>query len=190
MSNLCMVTDCKDNICNRKTNYCNKHQHRYLRHGNPMIARKSVRHGMTGTTEYQAWRAMIDRCNNKTIKNYSNYGARGIKVCDRWLNSFENFLHDMGLRPTGLSLDRIDNNGDYAPSNCRWATRKEQQQNTRKSVTVTINGVTTTLAEHARLAGLPVGTVYTRYNRKWDIDKLLDTVKNNYKNRKRSAYNA
>jgi hypothetical protein len=92
-----------------------------------------LKHGMSESSEYRIWYGILGRCEDPENIAYPNYGARGITVCERW-HTFENFLADMGRRPTGLSVDRINNELGYSPGNCRWATRSEQQRNTRRNV--------------------------------------------------------
>ncbi len=92
-----------------------------------------TKHGKTNHPLYQTWCAMKQRCYNISSVKYKDYGGRGIKVCNRWLESFDNFLEDMGERPKGLSIDRINNDGNYELSNCRWATKQEQTDNRRTS---------------------------------------------------------
>ena len=100
------------------------------------LANRNYKHGGSKRSEisreYRSWLHMKSRCLNNKDKSFNNYGARGIKICDRWLNSFENFLHDMGECPDGFELDRVDFNGDYEPSNCRWTTESIQSWNQRR----------------------------------------------------------
>ena len=101
--------------------------------------------------EYWAWRDMKKRCLLPTNKYFYNYGGRGISVCDSWLESYDNFLQDMGRRPSGkYSLDRIDNNGNYEPSNCRWASKEQQDNNRRSNVKWMFDGELLTIAQIAR----------------------------------------
>lgn len=101
-----------------------------LRFGDSISCRKcgSTKHGRVHSRTYSTWESMIQRCTNPKNRNYRHYGARGIKICERWLK-FENFLEDMGKRPNKLELDRINNNGNYEPSNCRWVTHSENIKN-------------------------------------------------------------
>lgn len=131
-----------------------------------------VTHGMTESTEYEIWSSMKKRCNNPNNAAYKNYGGRGIKVCERW-ESFENFLSDMGPRPAGMSIDRIDNNKGYSPENCRWADKISQSNNRRNVKTYTVCNVTGTVAELCRHFGMPKGTVWARLKANWDIDRVF-----------------
>lgn len=134
-------------------------------------------HRMSKTKIYGIWMAMKERCRNKKCKGYKNYGSRGIKVCDRWLNSFENFYKDMGERPKGKSLDRIDNNGNYTPENCRWATPIEQGNNMRKNRLLTYNGKTLTVTQWSRIIGINNRTIFDRISRRLEIEKILSSTK-------------
>lgn len=90
-------------------------------------------HRLSGSSTYVSWQRLRQRCTDPNYPDWPRYGGRGIKVCDRWLDSFENFLADMGERPKGLSIDRIDNDGNYEPGNCKWSTASEQAKNRRSS---------------------------------------------------------
>src|SRR3990167_5491458 len=118
-------------------------------------------HGMTGTREHSTWLAMLARCANPNAPNYHLYGGRGITICDRWRNSFEAFYDDMGARPAGQTLDRINNDGDYEPGNCRWATAKEQGRNRRSNRMLTFRGRTQCVAAWADEMGINMWSLQT-----------------------------
>ena len=131
-----------------------------------------VTHGHAKTPIYARWHGMHSRCYNPNNKSYPRYGGRGIRVCERW-HTFENFLADMGLPPESKSLDRIDSNGPYAPDNCRWATAKEQSNNTRRNVTIETSSGRVSLAEAAKLAGISKNGLQYRRQKGLSDDKLL-----------------
>lgn len=136
-------------------------------HGRSKIADKT----------YKSWEAMKARCFNPKHREYGLYGGRGITVCSRWKESFEIFLADMGERPKGHSIDRIDYNGNYEPSNCRWATIKVQSRNRRNNLYFTINGVTKCLADWCEEYSAPWSRTYNRIQRGWDIMNALTRPK-------------
>jgi hypothetical protein len=124
-------------------------------------------------TRYWAYKQMVYRCTKPGHKLYRNYGARGITVCQRWLDSFDAFLDDMGPRPDGMSLDRIDNDGPYSPDNCRWATAKVQTNNTRRSVRVTYKGQQMTIEDAAIASGIPAQAIRRRLADGWTMNQLF-----------------
>lgn len=117
--------------------------------------------------------AMRQRCGNPKHPAYPRYAGRGIAVCGRWLESFGNFLADMGVRPDGTSLDRIDNDGPYSPENCRWATRVEQSRNTRTNRVIAFRGVRKTLKEWAVKQGINRVTLSRRLDAEWSIEDAI-----------------
>ena len=129
------------------------------------------KHGMTNTKTYYSWVSMKTRCFNKSDEHYKNYGARGITVCNEWLgkNGFQNFYKDMGERPRKKTLDRIDNDGNYELSNCRWATSKEQGNNQRSNHLVTYKGITKNVTQWAEILGIKRKTLFERARRGNDL---------------------
>jgi hypothetical protein len=128
---------------------------------------------MPRASEYDAWAAMIARCSRPQHPEWHNYGGRGIKVCERW-RQYSGFIADMGRRPPGGSLDRIDNDGDYAPGNCRWTDSKTQARNMRTTRFATIDGVTKPVAQWCEERGLNRSTVLKRINRsRWTPEQAV-----------------
>ena len=131
-------------------------------------------HGERTSSEYRAWTHAKSRCFNSNVPEFKNYGGRGISMCDRWRNSFERFLEDMGRRlSSGHSIDRIDVNGNYEPGNCRWATSKEQANNKRCNRLIEISGETRTMAQWADLAGLSRETMLKRVKKGFTGKSLI-----------------
>lgn len=127
-------------------------------------------HGMYNTPEYRAWVDMKTRCLKEDHKSYHNYGGRGIKICNRWLESFENFYSDMGNRPSNKhSLDRINNDSDYEPNNCRWTTSKEQNSNKRTNTAIEFNGEINTRTKWAEILGINHETIRFRLSHGWEV---------------------
>lgn len=120
-----------------------------------------------GKTAYSIWKAMMARCYNPNTVGFVSYGGRGISVCDRWKN-FDIFFADMWPRPKGMSIERIDNNGNYEPANCRWATRAEQGLNQRSNHMVTVDGVSRPLSYWASLAGIHRAVIFYRLRAGWN----------------------
>lgn len=133
-----------------------------------------TKHGQSGTAYYATWRHMVGRCTQPNRPEYKHYGGRGIKVCDGWL-SFENFYADMGPRPfPNAEIERKDNNGNYEPGNCVWATRRQQMRNTRRVRRLTLNGITLSLPDWADKLGMTRHTLRTRLNKLgWSVERAL-----------------
>jgi hypothetical protein len=145
-----------------------------LRHGNAQQAGRSLTYG--------TWVNMRARCFNKASDRFAFYGAKGVAICDRWA-IFENFLEDMGQRPSDRhTLDRVDPGKDYSPDNCRWATWKEQQRNRSNNRVMTLNGVTASLAELCELNGCNYKTVHRRLTIGVPLEQAMTTER--LKNRK------
>jgi hypothetical protein len=135
-------------------------------------ARKT--HGQRYTPEYKIWGSLKTRCYNERSNTFQDYGAKGVTVCWRWMNSFENFLADMGRRPSPEhSIDRIDGTRGYEPGNCRWATDREQAQNRCTNRLITFRGETMPLIEWARRTGIRRDTIAYRLKRGWQVDRAL-----------------
>lgn len=133
-------------------------------------------HGMSSSPEYASWLSMIQRCTNPLNDVYQYYGGRGVTVCDRWLNSFECFYDDMGPRPTqGHSIDRENNDGNYEPGNCRWATPEQQANNKRTNVFYDYGNRKLTLSQISKEVGLNKSLLRGRLDRGWSVDRAVST---------------
>jgi hypothetical protein len=147
--------------------------------------KSNLSHGEAGgikpSPEYRTWINIKSRCYNRNCRQYYKYGAKGIKVCQRWLDSFEAFLEDMGRRPSSKhSIDRKNTRSDYEPGNCKWATAKEQSRNKTTSRLITANGQTKTLIEWSEEIGLDHASILGRIARGYTEEEAVTTPRNNY----------
>lgn len=145
---------------------------------------RNTTHGLAGSPTHNCWVNIKQRCENPKASGYSKYGAKGIRLCDRW-RSFENFLADMGERPTGMTIDRIENSKGYEPGNCRWATQRQQQNNRSNNTHITFNDETLTIMEWSRRTGFGRTTIIHRLDDLgWSVEEAL-TVPPDYGNKSR-----
>jgi hypothetical protein len=137
-------------------------------------AKARLTHGKSSAPVYRRWLNIITRCTNSSYRKWENYGGRGIQICDRWMD-FNNFYADMGDVPfIGASIDRINNNGNYEPTNCKWSTRTEQGCNKRTNRIVTFQGKTQTVSQWAREKNIPMKRLWWRlFTEKWSVEKSL-----------------
>lgn len=136
-------------------------------------AKANKTHGFARTPTYITWRNIKSRCLNPQNSDYKNYGARGIVVCNRWLENFENFLADMGEKPENCSIERINVNGDYNRENCKWATRHEQDRNLRRNVYLSFNGKEQCITDWAKEVGLNRHVLRYRIKAGWSVEDAL-----------------
>lgn len=149
------------------TRSCGCLKSKYVKHGGSAGGRISK--------TYRVWSRMKERCLNPKHDNYEYYGGKGIKICDRWLESFENFRADMGEIPEGMTIERKDRDKDYCPENCIWATNIEQQNNRSNNLRLEYNGKTQTAAQWGRELGIPLLRISSRIRLGWTVQEALTT---------------
>lgn len=144
---------------------------------NELDRTRNLKHGYCvgkKTPEYYIWRSIIERCENKNNKSYKFYGAKGITICDEWRRNFSTFINDMGPKPNGFSIERLDCKSGYSKENCIWADKYQQANNRSSNRLFTFDGKTQTIAQWAKQLNLKSGTIYMRLYRNWDVKKALE----------------
>lgn len=136
--------------------------------------RKSL-DGLSNTGAHQSWSGMISRCYNEKVSSYKDYGMKGIRVCERW-KDYRNFLSDMGDRPEGMTIERVDFRADYSPDNCKWATRVEQANNKSNNVFLEYHGESRTIAEWSRHLGISYSKIYSMYRKGYTMSEIVKCV--------------
>lgn len=170
------INTCSVDGCHEKCHghgLCGKHYQKYKKYGDPLYIHPMFR--TEHSAERNSWSAMIERCTNKEHPHYKDYGGRGIKVCKEWSapGGFWRFYEDMGPRPKGTSLDRIDVDGDYTPDNCRWSDDYKQQNNKRNSRYIVIGEEKKTVSEWARIYGVSIATAFSRLRKGEDGERVF-----------------
>lgn len=169
----CQETGCDSPV--KALLLCSMHYQRLVKHGDAQARHGNIVHGLTGTPEHQAWLGMRHRCYSKNGRGYRYYGARGIEICDRWRNDPSAFAKDMGPRPPGTSIDRIDNNKGYEPGNCRWATDEQQARNTSRNHNITYRETTMCVTAWALKIGMKRNCLVARISKGWSIERAIET---------------
>jgi hypothetical protein len=157
-------------VARGKTNSCGCLRKKQLAERN----KSNAKHGYFGTSTYESWASIIERCCNTNSGNYHMYGAKGITMCQKWRESFEEFLKDMGERPEGFSIDRIDVYGNYEPENCRWASAKTQANNRTNNRKINFNNQNLNLSEWSDITGIKPSTISKRIDKYgWSVEEAL-----------------
>lgn len=169
----CIVPGCGKRL--RTLGYCYMHYSRLRSNGDPLVVQHTQElHGLSKSPEHGIWRGIKKRCYAPKTKHFDRYGGRGIEMCERWRNSFSAFYNDMGPRPTPEhSIERVNNNGDYEPENCKWATGVEQGSNKRNNRLLTHSGQTLTISEWCRVLGFSETVITMRLKRGWSIEQAI-----------------
>lgn len=165
-----------DHLRNKRVRSCGCLRDRLASERAHVMHEAATKHGKSKTRVYNIWMGMRQRCNNRNHVAFADYGGRGITICKRW-QKFENFYADMGDPPPKHEIERINNNRGYSPSNCRWATRREQQNNRRTNRTLRVSGVTRTIAEWSELTGIHSNTITQRIDAGMSAKKILSKEK-------------
>lgn len=176
ITKICKIEKCQFDNKNIRKGMCDKHYMSWWNKNRRKIRKVTPRHGLnTMSPEYTSWAEMKRRCKSSNRKESKNYKGRNITVCERWINNYPNFLEDMGKKPTPKhTLDRIDNDGDYSPENCRWATYKQQNNNRQTNHLITYKGKTKTIQQWCDILNIPDTTFHNRLRRGWSIEKTIN----------------
>ena len=169
------ICDCGNELRTASTHLLSGHTTSCGCYLNNIRGKATITHGKSKSSTYKVWCEIIERTSNPNSKKYERYGGKGITICQRWRDSFEAFLEDMGERPKGTSIDRINNLGNYEPGNCRWADHKTQCRNRSSNINLTFRGESKTLVEWCEELDLKYSTILCRIKRGWSTEAAFLT---------------